>query len=51
MRRGTVVIPVNRMAEGEGSAPVKLPFFSAALSVLDSVWLFQLDASLQRVRT
>lgn len=36
MRRGTVVIPVNRMAEGEGSAPVKLPFFRAALSALDS---------------
>lgn len=37
MRRGTVVIPVNRMAEGEGRALVKLPFlfffpFSAALS-------------------
>lgn len=26
MRRGTVVIPVNRMAEGEGRALVKLPF-------------------------
>lgn len=36
VRHGTVVIPVNRMAEGEGSAPVKLPFFSATLSRLDS---------------
>lgn len=35
VRHGTVVIPVNRMAEGEGSAPVKLPFFSATLSRLD----------------
>lgn len=37
MRRGTVVIPVNRLAEGEGRALVKLPFLfffscSAALS-------------------
>lgn len=36
VRHGTVVIPVNRMAEGEGRAPVKLPFFSATLSCLDS---------------
>lgn len=28
VRRGTVVIPVNTMAEGEEQAPVKPPFFS-----------------------
>lgn len=34
VRHGTVVIPVNRMAEGGGKAPVKLPFFCSRSRII-----------------